>query len=835
MGATDDLGDLTARLKLDTSEASSAVKGVADGFPLIGAAAVAAAGAVAAIGVVSTDMAAKFQQSLTLVQTQAGDTTDNINQLGDALMNLAPQVGQTPEMLAQAFFHLASAGYTGAQGLDILRQSAELADIGQSNLEQTTDAVVGALKSGVPGIKSAADAVGVLNAIVGSGNMHMQDLVEAMGSGILAVAGTFKVSIQSVGAALSFMTDQGVPAADAATRLKMSMALMVAPTAQATKLLTDAGLSAKDAADETSAMQQALEKAHVTTNKLATDLQQPNGFVVALQDLKTNMDKAGVSATEQAATIARAFGGGKSGSALIDLYNNLDGVRQKFDDINKGASNFGKDWQQQSQTASQRAADFKAQLDALSIKFGNLILPAATEGLSKLTQLLSQDIAPAIQSKVVPAIQELVKWVEEHLVPAIEKVGTWLWNDFINPMVHIGEAVLPPVIAAVQLLLDHLDQLKVPLEAIAVTLAGMWAVNKIGEWWTAASAAVTKLLALIDGASAASVLPAVGAGGAATETVAGGALLAGPAAFVAAGITAPLVAWGIVLAQQISDNEASFELLNRRGDQAAKDMGLAGDDLKTLTSFLQRGGQTLEDSFSSFVSSAAFTSLNAQQQSALMSDLVDEIRNGKVNSVKSMLDFVTNWAAMAQSSAGAVPNAQAVEQQIASVKAQLPQLIKTMIDNFAAIGTQAGRAVNDTSQIADELGIASGDLANFGAQVSGLAGGITSALGYAQTHAQQLQQAMSGVQIPTTPTPGTSPWSAFGGHWSGGIIPPGQWGINNENGPEPVYADPSGAVVFPHGSVTPMGAGGVVLNVYVQGAAPSPDDIARAIGWEMAR
>ena len=72
--------------------------------------------------------------------------------------------------------------------------------------------------------------MGVLNAVVGAGNMRMEDLVAAFGTGLLSSAKAAGVSIQSVGAAIADMTYQGVPAQDAATRLRMSLSLLAAPS-----------------------------------------------------------------------------------------------------------------------------------------------------------------------------------------------------------------------------------------------------------------------------------------------------------------------------------------------------------------------------------------------------------------------------------------------------------------------------------------------------------------------------------------------------------------------------------------------------------------------------
>ena len=51
------------------------------------------------------------------------------------------------------------------------------------------------------------------------------------------------MSLKSVGAALALMTDEGIPANSAATRLRMSLSLLGAPSAAASKQLATIGLT----------------------------------------------------------------------------------------------------------------------------------------------------------------------------------------------------------------------------------------------------------------------------------------------------------------------------------------------------------------------------------------------------------------------------------------------------------------------------------------------------------------------------------------------------------------------------------------------------------------
>jgi TP901 family phage tail tape measure protein len=221
--------------------------------------------------------------------------------------------------------------------------------------------------------------------------MRMQAFTQSLASGIMPVAAQFGVSLQSLGAALAYMTDRGVPADEATTRLRMSLSLMAAPSHLAAKLLTDAGLGASEASYRVNAMTDALHQSGVSVVALADDLKKPDGIVVALRDLKTHMDAAGVSAEMQNAVLSRAFGGGRSGGTIMALYANLDGVAQKFDQLGASAGAFGGAWAQQSQTFDQRVKDAEASAKALAITWGTALLPAATDLMTFLTHV-AQDL-----------------------------------------------------------------------------------------------------------------------------------------------------------------------------------------------------------------------------------------------------------------------------------------------------------------------------------------------------------------------------------------------------------------------------------------------------------
>src|SRR6266704_2027277 len=269
----------------------------------IAVAGAATAGAAAIIGAESVKMAAQFQASMTKIQTQAGGSAKDVKVLSSAVLELSSRRAQQgPQQLADALFHLKSVGLGNAAAMKALAAASDLAAVGGANLEDTTNALAGAWRSGIKGARDFGKTAATVNAIIGAGNMRMADFVESLSSGILPAARTFGVSLTSIGSAMALMTDEGIPAEVAATRLRMTLSLLGAPTAKAAAALKTIGLQAGD---------------------LAREMRSPAGLVGAVALLKQHLDASGLSAVQSAQVIAHAFGGGRSSSAIMTLLNNV--------------------------------------------------------------------------------------------------------------------------------------------------------------------------------------------------------------------------------------------------------------------------------------------------------------------------------------------------------------------------------------------------------------------------------------------------------------------------------------------------------------------------------
>ncbi len=325
---------------------------------------------LAGLGYAAMKTSTDFQAAMTQLVTQAGLPQDALKGLTDQVLAFASSGAQQgPEVLAQGLYHIISLGVPAKDAMGVLKDASMGAAMSGANLEDVSNALGAAVASNIKGSGDYNQAMAILNATVGAGNMRMGDLAQSLGN-VLPQATTAGLSLTDVGAAMATMTDNGMPAADAATRLHMAISLMAAPTKQATGALASIG---------------------ITQLQLADDMRN-KGLLPALQDLKSNLEDAGLSANQQAAVLSQAFGGGRSAGAIELLLNNLDRVKQKYEAIGSSTGKFASEYATEQQTTAATFAEAQAQMSAAMVKLGDAIAPVIVSILPKLVSGLTSII-----------------------------------------------------------------------------------------------------------------------------------------------------------------------------------------------------------------------------------------------------------------------------------------------------------------------------------------------------------------------------------------------------------------------------------------------------------
>jgi TP901 family phage tail tape measure protein len=317
-GANDEFAASSKRAAGMSNEAAAASERQKGAAALVAKSMKATGLIFAAAGVEGIKMAIKFEKQMEMIHTQAGASQQEVDKLKNSVLDLAGVVPQGPEVLAEGLYHLESIGLRGAAAMSALKVAAQGAAVGNADLESTASALGAAWIVNIKGAGSLHNTMGVLNATVGAGNMRMNELVTALGSGILPVAKLAGLSIQDVGAALATLSDSGYSASSAAAQLGTALHFLYAPTTKAKKALESIGLSSKDVIREMSG---------------------PNGLHGALELLKSHLSGAGDHA-EQMEKLGEIFPGGR-GKVILTLITELERLDMKRKQITATGGQFG--------------------------------------------------------------------------------------------------------------------------------------------------------------------------------------------------------------------------------------------------------------------------------------------------------------------------------------------------------------------------------------------------------------------------------------------------------------------------------------------------------------
>lgn len=318
---------------------------------------------IVALGAAAVKMSLDFTRSMTEVSTQAGASRKEVETLTTKMEALgsAGRFSQGPQELAESIFDIESVGFRGAKALDALKSASDLATVGNADLESTTSALVGTLKTGIKGAGNMRQAIGTLNATIGAGKMHMEDLNGAIGTGFIGSAKGLGLSLTGVGAALAELTSQGVPANSAATRLRMTFSLLANPTEKAQDVLASIGIGSED---------------------LAKRMRSSGGVITALELLEQKMH--GLSQVEQAQLLSSAFGGAKSGGTIVQLLGNLDDLSMKQKEIIENSGHFNESLKETNEDPAVKLAKAWSSVRFEMVKLGAVLLPEVVPALQQI-------------------------------------------------------------------------------------------------------------------------------------------------------------------------------------------------------------------------------------------------------------------------------------------------------------------------------------------------------------------------------------------------------------------------------------------------------------------
>jgi TP901 family phage tail tape measure protein len=355
------------------------------GFGLAGAAA-------AAFAAKSAESFMKFETTMVRTVTLAGSTEEQMKSLSDQILNVAGNLGKSPQELADALYYTESAGIDAAHAMDVVTVAAKASAVGLGDTQVVADSVTSVLNAyGAENI-TAAHATDVLVAAVRDGKGEADAIAGAIGR-VIPVASEMGVSFDQVGAGIAALTQTGLDANEAVTSLRGIMTSLLNPTTQAGKLLASVGLSAQEVRDS------------VERDGLLKTLQM-------LQDQFKGNDEA----------MGTLFGNVRAQVGVMSLLGkNADDVRKVFNDVANSTGSLDEAFGRVSQTSEFKLQQAWATLQTAMVQFGAALAP-----LVNLLAHLARVLAPLAPYLAALALGFGALVVAEKITTMIEGLRTAL-------------------------------------------------------------------------------------------------------------------------------------------------------------------------------------------------------------------------------------------------------------------------------------------------------------------------------------------------------------------------------------------------------------------------
>ncbi len=383
------VGPAVKKLKQDLSDAGSSGDKFKTVMSAVGGASLLAFGAATVgIGVESIHMATSWQSSMTTLVTGAGEAQKNIGLVSKGILGMAGAVGQAPEKLAAGMYLIESAGYHGAQGLDVLRASAEGASVGNAQMSTVADAVTTALTDYHLKASNAAEVTSALVETVASGKTTMEALGQSLGK-VMPQASALGINFQTVTGAMATMTDTGLSARLASQHLSNTLLALSAPSATAAKAMQSVGLTAQQLKDM---------------------IANPSiGLAGALEVIEKHVGQTFPAGSVAGVTALKAITGGATGfsTALMltgshakDFAANVTNIGSRLADASTKVQGFTKvqgDLAFQEQQA-------KATLDSVAIEIGQELLPVVHTAIADFGKFAEWMIKNKVVAEALGAV-----------------------------------------------------------------------------------------------------------------------------------------------------------------------------------------------------------------------------------------------------------------------------------------------------------------------------------------------------------------------------------------------------------------------------------------------
>lgn len=193
----------------------------------------------------SIKAAGDFQASQTRLVTTAGEDQKNLEMVSKGILDMAGQVGVSAEQLSKGMYTIESAGFHGADGLNLLKAASQGARQENADLKDVTDALTTSMHDFNIAPDQSAAVMSKMIAAVSNGKTTLGEFSGALHS-VEPAAHAAGISIDDVYATLAMMTRTGESAQQSTENMTDAIRHLASPTQQMTEEMSQFGISSAD-------------------------------------------------------------------------------------------------------------------------------------------------------------------------------------------------------------------------------------------------------------------------------------------------------------------------------------------------------------------------------------------------------------------------------------------------------------------------------------------------------------------------------------------------------------------------------------------------------------
>lgn len=341
------------------------------------------------IGAKAISAAAEFEKGMTNVATIVDTSTENMEEMGKKVKEIAKKVPVDIKDLTTALYNVRSAGISAGDAMKVLETSGKLAVAGLSTTEEAVDLLTSAINVYGDESHDAEQLADILFNTVKAGKTTVAELAQGFGK-VAAIAKETGIGIEDLSAATAVLTTGGLKAAEAQTALKAMIANVLKPTADATEAAKKLGISFDLSALQAKGLSGMLKE---ISEKAGDDKQ-------ALADLFGS-----VEAANAIFTLASEEGGA--------AFNNI------LNEMTTGSGNLNTAFQKQNETTTNQYNLLKNNLNVAMMDLGVKILPPLIEAIKILPYWL--EVIAEWWDEWTTALSKVFIWVDK-VVKGLESI-----------------------------------------------------------------------------------------------------------------------------------------------------------------------------------------------------------------------------------------------------------------------------------------------------------------------------------------------------------------------------------------------------------------------------